>query len=155
MIDIRALCIADLDAVAGLCAALWPDSPAAEHRQELAAKLVSGVSGPYPCAVFVAHAGEAVVGFVEAGMRSHADGCDDRKPVGYLEGWYVVESWRKGGIGRALVAAAEGWARERGCDEMASDTWIDNESSQDAHAALGYEVVDRCITYRKTLVKDQ
>ena len=35
--------------------------------------------------------------------------------------------------------------------ELASDTWIDNEKSQRAHEALGFEVVDRCVNYRKVL----
>lgn len=33
----------------------------------------------------------------------------------------------------------------------ASDTWIDNELSQICHEALGFEVVDRCVHYCKTL----
>jgi hypothetical protein len=32
-----------------------------------------------------------------------------------------------------------------------SDAIIDNELSQRAHEALGYEVVDRCVHYRKRL----
>jgi len=48
-------------------------------------------------------------------------------------------------------AAAEDWARSQGCVEVASDTWIDNEESQRVHEALGYQVVDRCVHYRKTL----
>jgi len=84
-------------------------------------------------------------------LRSHADGCNPSRPVGYVEGWYVAESHRNRGIGRKLVAAAEDWARSQGCVEIASDTWIENEVSQRAHKALGYEVVDRCVHYRKTL----
>jgi SAM-dependent methyltransferase len=34
---------------------------------------------------------------------------------------------------------------------MASDTWLDSAASQHAHAALGFEVVDRCVHYRKTM----
>jgi aminoglycoside 6'-N-acetyltransferase I len=34
---------------------------------------------------------------------------------------------------------------------MASDTWQDNVDSQRAHEALGFEVVDRCVNYRKVL----
>ena len=71
--------------------------------------------------------------------------------VGYIEGWYVAESYRHQGVGKKLVAAAEDWARSHGCLEIASDTWIDNEVSQSAHEALGYEVVDRCVHYRKML----
>jgi len=55
------------------------------------------------------------------------------------------------GIGRALIVTAEDWARSQGCAEAASDTWIDNEPSHRAHEALGFEVVDRCVHYRKAL----
>jgi aminoglycoside 6'-N-acetyltransferase I len=50
-----------------------------------------------------------------------------------------------------LIEAAEAWARREGCREMASDTQIENEVSQRAHAALGFSVIDRCVHYRKTL----
>jgi aminoglycoside 6'-N-acetyltransferase I len=64
---------------------------------------------------------------------------------------YVVEGARHSGIGRQLLSTAEDWARSHGCIEMASDTRIDNELSQTCHKALGFEVVDRCVHYRKTL----
>lgn len=54
-------------------------------------------------------------------------------------------------IGPELLLAAERWAREAGCHEMASDTWVDNLHSQRVHEALGFEVVDRCVHYRKRL----
>jgi aminoglycoside 6'-N-acetyltransferase I len=84
-------------------------------------------------------------------LRSHADGCDARVPVGFVEGWFVSERHRSKGVGAKLLAAAEDWARGRGCIEMASDTWLDNDNSQRVHQALGFEVVDRCIHYRKAL----
>jgi aminoglycoside 6'-N-acetyltransferase I len=34
---------------------------------------------------------------------------------------------------------------------MASDALIDNIPSQRAHEALGYQVVDRCVHFRKLL----
>jgi len=34
---------------------------------------------------------------------------------------------------------------------MASDALIDNDGSQRAHGALGFEVVDRCVHFRKQL----
>ena len=88
---------------------------------------------------------------MEVDLRSHADGCNPLQPVGYIEGWYVAEDHRHRGVGRKLVAAAENWARSHGSVEMASDAIIDNEMSQRAHEALGYEVVDRCVHYRKRL----
>lgn len=105
----------------------------------------------FPYVVLVAEIDQTIVGFADVTLRSYADGCDPRRPVGYLEGWYVIESQRGRGIGAALLRAAEDWARAQGCMEMASDTWIDNEGSQRAHEALGFEVVDRCVNYRKAL----
>jgi aminoglycoside 6'-N-acetyltransferase I len=84
-------------------------------------------------------------------LRSHADGCDIEQPVGFIEGWFVHEASRNRGVGRALMHSAEEWARSQGCLEMASDTWIDHEDSQRAHQALGFEVVDRCVHFRKAL----
>jgi len=92
-----------------------------------------------------------LVGFIEAGLRSHADCCDASRPVGYIEGWYVEETFRRRGVGRLLMAAAEDWARTQGCREMASDSLIDNTVSEQAHRGLGYDVVGRCVLYRKQL----
>jgi aminoglycoside 6'-N-acetyltransferase I len=105
-----------------------------------------------PLAIFLAEfSGGPIVGFLEAGLRSHADGCDPRYPVGFLEGWFVSESHRRKGIGARLLAAAEDWARSHGCVEMASDTWIDHALSQRIQEALKFEVVDRRVHYRKAL----
>ena len=76
---------------------------------------------------------------------------DPKHPVGFVEGWFVSEGHREKGIGALLLAAAEDWARRHGCVEMASDTWIDRTLSQRVHEALGFEVVDRCVHYRKAL----
>lgn len=46
-------------------------------------------------------------GFVEASIRPWAIGYEAR-PVGYVEVWYVDEDFRRQGVGRALVEAAEG-----------------------------------------------
>lgn len=142
---------ADLDAVAAMFFALWPEGAPEEHRAEAAAILAGAPVSTLPLVVFVAEMEGRVVGCVEVGLRSHADGCDPALPVGFLEGWYVEPQHQRRGVGRALVEAAEDWARSRGCREMASDTWIDEEASQRAHTALGFEVVDRCVHFRKNL----
>ena len=97
--------------------------------------------------------GGSLAGFVEVGTRPYADGCLT-SPVGYLEAWYVDPDVRRAGHGRALLAAAEAWARERGYTEMASDALIDNEVSHRAHERAGYEVVDRVVQFRKSLTRD-
>lgn len=94
--------------------------------------------------------GHTLGGFVEVGLREWADGCDS-SPVGYLEGLWVDEDLRGRGFARPLVEAAEAWARERGCTEMASDAALDNARSISVHGALGYEEVVRAVLFRKDL----
>jgi len=143
---------ADLDQLARLREALWPETTAADHAGELEPILNGHTPGAMPLVNFVAETEDrTLIGFAEVDLRSHADGCDPARPVGYLEGWYVSEAYRRCGVGRRLLSAAEDWARSHNCVEMASDTWIDNERSQGCHEALGFEVVDRCVHYRKRL----
>jgi aminoglycoside 6'-N-acetyltransferase I len=153
-IQIRPALLSDLNQLARLCEALWPESSAEKHAQELRLKLggKAALVLTTPLIIFVAEANDGrLVGFLEVDLRSHADGCDPSRPVGYVEGWYVTEDHRECGVGRRLLAKAEDWARIHSCGEMASDALIDNERSQRAHEALGYEVVDRCVHYRKKL----
>jgi aminoglycoside 6'-N-acetyltransferase I len=101
--------------------------------------------------VFVVDRGNgSLAGFVEAGSRPYAEGCDT-SPVGYVEAWYVDEDVRRQGYGHALLRAAEAWARQRGYREMASDALLDNERSHRAHEAAGYAEVERIVTFRKSL----
>lgn len=101
--------------------------------------------------VFVAERPDrSLAGFVEVGTRPYADGCDT-SPVGYLEAWYVDPDVRQQGVGRALIAAAETWARAGGYREMASDARLENDISYAAHRRLGYAEVDRVVQFRKDL----
>ena len=61
---------------------------------------------------------------------------------------------RRSGHGRALLKAAEDWARAQGYTEMGSDALLWNEVSHAAHKASGYEEVDRVVTFRKSLRKE-
>jgi aminoglycoside 6'-N-acetyltransferase I len=132
--------------------ALWPELSVDEDRQELDAALSGKPIGTMPFSILVAETDDGnLAGFLEVGLRSHADGCDTKVPVGFVEGWFVSDGHRKKGVGAKLLGAAEDWARGHGCIEMASDTWLDNDESQRVHEALGFEVVDRCVHYRKAL----
>jgi len=101
--------------------------------------------------VFVAErSAGGLVGFIEVSIRHEAPGCETGQ-IGYLEGWYVDAADRKQGIGRALVLAAEDWARRQGSSEMASDTTSHYPESPAAHRALGYREVKQVIHFRKEL----
>ncbi len=151
-ISIRPARTSDRESLARMRTALWPDTSAEKHEREVIALLSGAAALTMPLVIFVAATNEGrVVGFLEVDLRSHADGCSPAQPAGYIEGWFVAEDYRQQGIGKKLVEAAEQWARSHGCVEIGSDALIDNETSQRAHEALGYEVVDRCVNYRKTL----
>jgi aminoglycoside 6'-N-acetyltransferase I len=144
----------DCDQLASLRSSLWPGSSTDEHARETALLLTGNASVPLPLAIFVAEAsGGVLAGFLEIDLRSHADGCNPSRPVGYVEGWFIAQEYRRQTLGSRLMAAAEDWARSQGCLEMASDTWIDNELSQSCHQALGFEVIDRCVHYRKGAIR--
>src|SRR6202012_791164 len=89
---------------------LWPDASRDELRLEVEAAIDGRAPGALPSVLLVAQ-GEAgtaagaaehgglLAGFVAVGLRSHADGCDPERPVGFIEGWFVREALRGRGIG--------------------------------------------------------
>ena len=123
--------------------ALWPDEDVAEDLDEM-------LADPNSPVFLATRPGGGLCGFLEAGIRKYADGCDSG-PVGYIEGWYVDADLRGQGVGAALVRAAEDWARGRGFTEMGSDTWLSNEGSIQAHLKLGYKDNERLVHFGKKL----
>ena len=127
---------------------LWPGLTAETHETDMADFRANQTSQ----VVFVVDRENGLLGgFLETGTRKYADGCET-SPVGYIEGWYVDPDLRQAGWGRALVEAAEAWARSCGYAEIASDCLLENEVSFKAHTALGYSEVERLIHFRKSLV---
>ncbi|MFZ0806588.1 MAG: GNAT family N-acetyltransferase [Candidatus Sulfotelmatobacter sp.] len=149
---IRAARNADRSALAHMRTLLWPDIEVEENLQEIDAMISHRMSGTLPMSILVSENEDGrLTGFLEVGLRSHADGCNPAHPVGFVEGWFVQEEFRHQGVGRELMRSAEAWARAQGCSEMASDALIDNDGSQRAHQALGFDIVDRCVHFRKAL----
>jgi aminoglycoside 6'-N-acetyltransferase I len=145
--SVRALQESDLEEWFRLRTLLWDASNDNEHQAEM----LDIMEHPDSQLVLVAELNTGgLAGFLEASIRPFVEDCHSDH-VGYLEGWFVVPELRKMGIGRALVKAAEKWARSKGCIEMASDAEIGNESSVAAHSRLGYEETSRLVHLRKDL----
>lgn len=124
---------------------IWPDAPDDYLNFDLDEILASEND-----AVFFALAEGRPVGMIEARIREYGEGCET-SPVGYIEGWFMYPDMRGQGISKWLTQAAEDWARGKGCSEMASDTWLDNEASIRAHVKLGYFEVERLVHFVKQL----
>lgn len=109
--------------------ALWRDCgltrPWNDPDADFALALASGAS-----AVLVARDGAAVAGSVMVGFDGH------RGWVYYLA---VSPAARRGGIGRALMAAAEEWLRARGAPKIQFMVREDNDAALGFYEALGME----------------
>ena len=126
---------------------LWPDTDDC-HRSEIdeyfAGKSIDIVE------TFICEVDSEVVGFLEMNIRNFAEGSRSAR-VPYVEAWYVRPEFQGRGYGRVLMRRAEAWARERGFDELASDTEIENTRSIEMHKHLGFEETDRVVCFLKRL----
>ncbi len=121
MAHIRLADSSDLQSLAELRTALWPESTQDDHARELAAILDGSARRVLPC---------LSRSDLPAFRSSGADGCDESRPVGYGEGWYVAEQFRCQGIGTAA---------------------IESQLSQRVHESSGFTVTARRVLYRKAL----
>ena len=87
---------------------------------------------------FVAERNGEVVGFVCVSERTHFTGEVDT----YIGELVVSKVAEGGGVGRALVEAAEDWGRARGRTRVVVDTGAANAPARQFYAALGYEEED-------------
>jgi ribosomal protein S18 acetylase RimI-like enzyme len=103
-------------------------------------------------AVFVAVAAGAkgakgdVVGFVSVGETKHFTGQID----GYVGELVTSEALEGRGVGRALMAAAENWARQRGLSNLTLETGAANVRARRFYQHLGYLEEEVRLTRRLT-----
>lgn len=142
---IRKATPADSMVLATLASRMWEHDPA-ELEPEFAL-----LSASNEAACFLAYQDEQPIGFAQCQLRhDYVEGCDT-SPVGFLEGIYVEEAFRHGGVSRSLLHACENWARGVGCTEFASDCELDNHASFAWHMRAGFVEVNRTIWFAKKL----
>ncbi len=125
---------------------LWPDCAGDCDRE-----IEEILSAPDGWAVFVASLdGQKAVGFIEVRLREFAEGAYS-SPVAFIEGWFVIVEQRRFGLGSALVKATENWAVSKGCQELGSDTQVNNFLSIQVHERLGFKEVERLVCFLKQL----
>lgn len=100
---------------------------------------------------FIKYINGLPVGFAQCGLRTDYVEGTESSPVGYLEGIFVKEEYRKNGYAKELLFSCEIWAKEIGCREFASDCEIDNIDSFKFHMAMGFDEANRIICFKKRL----
>ena len=102
-------------------------------------------------AFFIKYINDLPIGFAQCGLRTDYVEGTESSPVGYLEGIFVMEEYRKNGYAKELLFACEIWAKEIGCSEFASDCELDNIGSFNFHIAMGFDEANRIICFKKRL----
>jgi aminoglycoside 6'-N-acetyltransferase I len=147
-LEVRAATSSDLDAIvllrmallheeakSNLVARLRPDAPQ-RARALFAAELASerGIT------LLASIAGQAI-GVVRCSTSRSAELVSPSR-YAYLSWAWVRPEYRRQGVLRALVAAAEQWSRERGLSEMRLRVTMDNAVGDAAWSALGFAPVE-------------
>ncbi len=133
---------------AALAIQMWEDN----DLEALAREFVEIIHSPEGV-IFLGEIDGKNIGFAECQLRHDYVEGKETSPVGYLEGIFIEEEYRKNGYAKQLLAACENWALEQGCTEFASDCELDNTESLKFHLSLGFEEANRVICFTKSLNK--
>lgn len=131
MIDIRRAAQTDLQAVAEIKAAVWPE-------EKIDLEVIGGVLCSPAHFTLLAEAEGEAAGFVDAFPSLSEDG-RRRFEIDLLA---VHPARRRQGIARLLVEACAVEARQAGCDLARALIKTDNVASQGVFAACGYQSVE-------------
>jgi GNAT superfamily N-acetyltransferase len=121
---------ADADALARLSTQLGYPAAAANMPDRL-----TRLADDRNARAFVVSDGERVVGMITIHLR---DTLNHAAPIAQITLLVVDETIRSRGAGRALVDAAEKWARARGAKRIAVTTALDRVGAHTFYEKMGY-----------------
>ncbi len=136
----------DLRAAAEMAVMMWSSHSVEDLLSEFAETVNSEKAQ-----VFLKHVQDIPAGFAQCGLRHDYVEGTNSSPVGYLEGIFVKEEYRKRGYAKELLSACENWAKKQGCTEFASDCELNNKGSFDFHKSMGFKEANRVICFTKRL----
>lgn len=137
---------ADAELIALLAVKMWTSHTSEELADGFTAAIENRNS-----VIYLLTVNEVVVGFAQCGLRHDYVEGTNSSPVGYLEGIFVEEKYRKQGYAKQLLDCCEQWAKEKECTEFASDCELDNEISRQFHINLGFKEANRIICFTKKI----
>ncbi len=136
----------DARVLAELAIQMWNDSTVSDLEKEFEELTESDKA-----ICFIKYIDNMAIGFAQCQLRTDYVEGTETSPVGYLEGIFIVEAYRKKGYAKELLGACERWAKEQNCSEFASDCELDNTASLRFHLAMGFEEANRIICFRKEI----
>lgn len=144
--NIRKASLDDLEEIAHLAKQMWIGATV-EELIEGFSECITNING----SIYIVCMNDVTIAFAQCGLRQDYVEGTKSSPVGYLEGIYVEEIYRKQGIAKVLLLACQNWAKEKGCTEFASDCELTNEESLNFHISMGFEEANRIICFTKKL----
>jgi GNAT superfamily N-acetyltransferase len=133
----------DSDAMAGLAKQLGYECTGTEVRRRL-----NDMKDAAQYGIFVATLPEIeVAGWVGA----HVFRAIELNAIAEINGLVVDKTVRSRGIGRALLCAAEQWARAAGCDGISVKSNITRDRAHRFYMSNGYELVKTQRLFQKSL----
>lgn len=136
----------DNETIANLALLLWSNHNLKDLEQEFLEILDSK-----KVAIFLKYIGTEAVGFVYVSLRNDYVEGSSSSPVGYLEGIFIKEEFRKRGFAKELLEFCKKWAKKQGAKEFASDCELENQKSLSFHKALGFSEANRIVCFIKKL----
>ena len=136
----------DVKIIAKMAHKMWSSHTLDELEEEFHEIIVSEDSAEF----IVTNEGKAI-GFAQCQLRyDYVEGTSS-SPVGYLEGIFIEDGFRKKGYARELLKNCEQWSLEKGCTEFASDCELSNDTSLKFHLNVGFKEANRIICFTKNL----
>ena len=129
-VAVREAVAKDAEAMARLCVQLGYPAESGDMPRRL-----SRLSGDPNARAFVATHDDTVVGLLTVHLR---DTINHEAPIGQITLLVVDEAIRARGAGRALVEAAEAWARSRGTRRITVTTALDRGVAHAFYEKVGY-----------------
>tara|TARA_Y100001949_G_scaffold115454_1_gene98131 strand:- start:461 stop:913 length:453 start_codon:yes stop_codon:yes gene_type:complete len=136
----------DFDALLWMGLKLWKDFDEAELK-----KLLEEAPSWGAQKIYIARHKEKQVGFAIFTIRKEYVEGAKQSPTGYLEGIFVETDYRKSGIARKFIELGERWAKENGCIQMGSDTWLTDTQSRKFHKNVGFWEEEEVVHFLKDI----
>jgi len=119
-----------------------PEGPVRER-----ADILEQVAGGINMGLFVAEASGEMVGVLQVLMcESPPERHQVPRYYASIDDLVVRKSWRRRGVGRALMTRAEQWARERDLEVIELGVWEFNDDAIRFYEQLGYTTLSRMMS---------